>query len=93
MAAVVRESAHEQPGVLGMGFYSDGAVSVVRVGTVVETEGMMEAQQPKCSMGTRVHVGDWSGEVIAIDRDGVLLRLDNGRVMRVARKLIEEAVS
>jgi hypothetical protein len=41
VAAVVRESAHEQQVVLGLGIYSDVAGSVFRVGTVVETEGNM----------------------------------------------------
>jgi hypothetical protein len=52
----------------------------------------MPEQKPLCSIGSIVHVGDWSGVVEAITKDGVVLKLDNGNRLPVARKLIEEAV-
>jgi len=53
---------------------------------------VVEAQKPLCSIGTVVHVGDWSGMVETITKDGVVLKLDNGKRLPVARKLIEDAV-
>ena len=43
-------------------------------------------------IGSVVHVGDWSGVVESISRDGVVLKLGNGKRLAVARAVIEEAV-
>ena len=43
-------------------------------------------------IGSVVHVGDWSGVVESITRDGVVLKLDSGKRLAVARAVIEEAV-
>lgn len=51
-----------------------------------------KVQRPLCSIGSVVHVGDWSGVVIKIGRAGVMIKLDNGRMMPVDRRVIEEAV-
>lgn len=43
-------------------------------------------------IGSVVHVGDWSGVVESITKDGVVLKLDNGKRLPVSRKVIEESV-
>ena len=54
---------------------------------------MMDAQKPLICIGSVVHIGDWTGVVSAIDRDGVILTLSNGRCFFVARQLIEDEVT
>ena len=53
---------------------------------------MADAQKPLCSIGSVVHLGDWTGVVESIDRDGVVLMMENGKRMHVDAKAIEEAV-
>ena len=53
---------------------------------------MSDAQKPLCSIGSTVHIGDWSGVVESISKDGVVVLLENGKRLPVARKVIEEAV-
>ena len=43
-------------------------------------------------IGSVVHVGDWSGVVESISRNGVVLKLANGKRLAVARKVIEDEV-
>lgn len=43
-------------------------------------------------IGSVVHVGDWSGVVESTTPSRVMLKLDNGKRLAVARAVIEEAV-
>lgn len=53
---------------------------------------MADSQKPLCSIGSVIHIGDWSGVVESINRTGVVVMLDNGKRMAVDRKVIEDAV-
>ena len=53
---------------------------------------MADVQKPLCSIGSVVHIGDWTGVVESIGHDGVVVMLENGKRMSVARKVIEEAI-
>jgi len=50
------------------------------------------SQQPLVCIGAKVHIGDWVGVVESINRNGVILRLDNGKSLPVTREVIEQAL-
>ena len=53
---------------------------------------MSDSQNPLVCIGSKVHVGDWSGVVESITHNGVVLLLENGKRFPVAKAVIEQAV-
>lgn len=49
-------------------------------------------QQPLVCIGATIHIGDWIGVVESINRNGVILKLDNGKILPVSREVIEQSL-